>query len=109
MGLEKETLKLLPGDLVQVRSKEEIFSTLDERGRFKGLYFMPEMAKHCGKKFRVFKKVEKIMLESTGEMRKIVSPTVFLEGNYCDGDFTDGCDRSCFCYWREVWLKRASP
>jgi hypothetical protein len=99
-------LNLKPGEWVQTRSADEIFATLDEKGKYRGLFFMPEMTKFCGKKFRVYKKVEKIMLESTNEIRKIMSPTVFLEGVLCDGEFHNGCDRACFCYWREVWLKR---
>ncbi len=101
-----EVLNLEPGEWVQVRSLEEISATLDENGKYKGLYFMPEMQRYCGKKFKVFKKVEIIKLESTGELRKLRSPSVFLEGVYCNGERHDGCDRSCFHFWREVWLKR---
>ena len=103
---ENENLRLQPGDWVEVRSIDEIAKTLDGRKKFKGLYFMPEMEKYCGKKFKIFKKVEKIKLESTGESRKLKSPTVFLEGVYCNGDHHEGCDRSCFHFWREVWLKK---
>jgi hypothetical protein len=67
---------------------------------------MPEMEKFCGKKFKVFKKVEIIKLESTGEVRKLRSPSVFLEGVYCNGERHEGCDRACFHFWREAWLKR---
>ena len=102
----EEDLHLEPGDLVEVRSRAEIYATLDNRGKFEGLGFMPEMVKYCGKRFRVRKKVSMIALESTGEMRKLRSPTVFLEGAYCDGEFHYKCDRSCFCFWREAWLKR---
>jgi len=103
---EHETLNLQPGELVEVKSVNEIVETLDERQKYKGLYFMPEMEKFCGKKFRVFKRAEIITLESTGEVRKLRVPTVFLEGVYCTGELHDGCDRSCFHFWREVWLKR---
>lgn len=102
-----EVLNLQPGDPVQIRSKEEIFATLDENGKYKGLLFMREMARFCGQGHKVFKIVKKIQLESTLEMRELKSPTVFLEGVFCDGEFHDGCDRSCFLYWKEVWLKRA--
>jgi hypothetical protein len=108
-GGSTEILNLEPGEWVRVRPAEEIFATLDERGKFRGLFFMPEMLKFTGKKFRVYKKVKIISLESTGEMRRLVSPTVFLENVYCDGEFHEGCDRSCFCFWREVWLRRESP
>lgn len=105
---EGDPLNLQPGEMVQVRSLDEVADTLDERRKFKGLYFMPEMEKFCGKDFKVFKRVETIKLESTGEVRKLRSPTVFLEGVYCDGERHEGCDRACFHFWREAWLRRLS-
>lgn len=104
-----EVLNLQPGEWVEVRSAKEIFATLDAKGKFGGLRFTPEMVKFCGRKFRVYKRLEKIILETTGELRRIKTPTVLLEGVFCDGKAHGGCDRSCFCFWREAWLKRASP
>jgi len=104
--LENDTLNLQPGEWVQVRSIDEILATLDGKGKYKGLYFMPEMETFCGKKFKVFKKAEIIKLESTGEVRKLKSPSIFLEGVYCNGERHEGCDRACFHFWREIWLKR---
>ena len=103
---ENETLDLKPGEWVEVRSIDEISNTLDEKGKCKGLYFMPAMENFCGKKFKVFKKAETIKLETTGEVRKLRSPSIFLEGVYCDGERHTGCDRACFHFWREAWLKR---
>jgi len=105
----EEVLDLQPGELVRIRSLEEIRSTLDENGKYKGLLFMPEMEDFCGKQCRVFKKVRSITLESNGEVRKLKSPTVFLEGVYCDGKRHSDCDRSCLLFWREAWLKRIEP
>lgn len=105
----EEVLDLQPGEFVQVRSLEEIRSTLDENGKYKGLLFMPEMEGFCGEKCRVFKKVRSITLESNGEVRILRSPTVFLEGVYCDGKRHSDCDRSCLLFWREAWLKRIEP
>jgi len=102
------SLNLQPGEWVQVKSIDEISQTLDEKKRYRGLYFMPEMQNFCGKRFRVFKKVEVIKLETTGEVRKLKTPTVFLEGVYCNGEHHDGCDRACFHFWKEVWLNRTS-
>jgi hypothetical protein len=101
----EEVLNLQPGELVEVKSIAEIQKTLDENGRYKGLYFMREMRLFCGKQFRVHKKVNRILLESTAEIRKMKN-TVLLEGVICDGHVQCGCDRSCFYYWREAWLKR---
>ena len=94
-------MNLEPGELVRVRSQEEIERTLDAEGRLTGLYYMPSMRKYSGCQFRVYKKVKKIILETTGQLREMRSPTVFLEGVTCDG-----CDRECFCFWREDWLER---
>jgi len=103
---ESPPLNLQPGEWVQVRSIDEISVTLDEKGKYKGLYFMPEMEEFCGKNFKVFKRAEIIKLESTGEVRKLKSPSLFLEGVYCNGKRHEGCDRACFHFWREAWLKK---
>ncbi len=105
---QEESLNLQPGDWVQVRSIEEIKDTLDKNKKYKGLLFMPEMEKFCGMNFKTLKKIESIKLESTGEMRRLRSPTVFLDGAYCNGERHEGCDRACFHFWREAWLKRLS-
>jgi hypothetical protein len=97
---------LLPGDLVEVRSVREIFATLNGEDKLKGLRFNPEMAKFCGKRFRVYKRLDKIIVETTGELRNIRTPTVLLEGVFCDGKAHGRCDRSCFGFWREAWLKK---
>jgi len=101
-----EELNLQRGELVEVKSEQEIRETLDEQGRHHGLLWMPGMAKFCGKRYLVRKRVERIMLESTGKMRKIKN-TVLLEGVMCEDLY--GCDRSCFHYWREAWLRRVQP
>ena len=102
----QESQNLQPGEWVEVKSVAEITETLDGEKKYKGLYFMPEMEEFCGKKFKVFKRAEIIKLESTAEVRKLTCPAVFLEGVYCDGTYHDGCDRACFLFWRELWLRR---
>jgi len=99
-------LDLKTGDCIEVRSAKEIFATLDAKGKLRGLTFTPEMVKFCGRRFKVYKRLNKIILEATGELRKIKSPTVLLEGVFCDGEAHGGCDRSCFCFWRGEWLRR---
>lgn len=97
---------LQPGDTVEVRSFEEISKTLNERGRHKGLFFMPEQKLYCGQRFKVYKKPQRMMMELTGEMREMTTPSYYLEGVYCNGQFHNGCERSCFLMWREEWLKK---
>ena len=99
-----EVLGLQPGELVEVKSENEILETLDGDGRTRGLAFLPEMRQYCGERFRVFKRVERIFLEESQQARRI-KDTVFLDGVYCGG-MGIGCDKSCFFFWRESWLKR---
>ena len=99
-----EVLGLQPGELVEIKSENEILETLDGDGRTRGLAFLPEMRQYCGRQFRVFKRVERIFLEESQQARRI-KDTVFLDGVYCGG-MGIGCDKSCFFFWRESWLKR---
>ncbi|MGE5293713.1 MAG: hypothetical protein ACM3VT_02700 [Solirubrobacterales bacterium] len=62
------------------------------------------MARFCRKRYRVRKRIETMMLETTGELRKVRN-TVLLEDVTCEDLY--GCDRSCYHYWREAWLRRA--
>ena len=66
-----DPLNLQPGDLVEVRPVEEILATLDRDKKSRGVLWMGSMEKFCGQKRRVFKKVEIITLETTGESRNI--------------------------------------
>jgi hypothetical protein len=101
------SLNLQPGELVEVKSLEEILATLDANRRNKGLLWMSGMSRYCGRQYRVRGRVERIMLETNGELRNMKN-TVLLEGVMCDGAAFGGCDRSCFHFWREVWLRRIS-
>jgi hypothetical protein len=92
--------------MVEIKTMSEILATLDKHGKLKGLGFFQEMWKFCGRQFRVYKRLDKMIIETTGELRKVKMPTVLLEGVLCDGSYHGGCNRSCFCFWREAWLKR---
>ncbi|HOW84875.1 MAG TPA: hypothetical protein P5119_05925 [Candidatus Aminicenantes bacterium] len=100
-------LGLRPGDIVEVRSAAEIWATLDAEGRFRGLYFMPGMWAHCGRRLRVLHPVDRMMSEKTGELRTLTR-TVILEGVTCDGKAHGGCQRGCLVFWKDAWLRRAS-
>jgi len=102
---DSEVLGLRPGELVEVKPIDEILATLGPDRKYKGLLWMTGMRKYCGKQYRVFKRIENILLETNGDLRKMTN-TVILEGVMCDGAEFGGCDRSCFHFWREAWLKR---
>ncbi len=101
------SLDLQPGELVEVRSKEEIVRTLDAHGRNRGLHFSIEMTKFLGKRYRVLSRVENGIVEGKGIPRKFRN-TVILEGVFCDSSYYTfgGCPRRPYHYWREIWLKR---
>lgn len=99
------SLNLQPGELVEIKRKEEILRTLDLRGRNRGLEFINEMQKYCGQQFQVMKRVERIIEEKTGKMREL-SNTVTLKNVVCDGSSHGFCPRNCILLWREIWLKR---
>jgi hypothetical protein len=101
----REELNLQPGELVEIKSAAEIQVTLDDRGRNRGLSFEPEMALHCGRRYRVGTPLRKIIAEETGKMVEL-SNTVILDGLVCEGICTMNCPRANYLYWREIWLKR---
>ncbi|GIV46002.1 MAG: hypothetical protein KatS3mg036_0820 [Ignavibacterium sp.] len=102
----EEVLNLQPGEVVQVRSFEEILKTLDKRGKNKGLSFEPDMKMFCGKQFTVRNRLEKMILERNGKMVEVKN-SVILDGVTCECFFAfGGCPRKEFQYWREIWLKR---
>ena len=98
--------KLKVGDWVEVRSKEEILSSLDSNGCLEGMPFMPEMLKYCGKKFQVYKRAHKTCDYSTPAPNRTrrMERTVHLETR-CDGEAHSGCQAQCLLYWKEAWLK----
>ena len=98
-------LNLQSGELVEVKSAEEIAATLDAQGRNRGLQFEPEMARHCGHRYRVASPVRAIIAEESGKMVQL-NNTVILEGLACQGICFHNCPRANYLYWREIWLRR---
>ena len=102
-----ESLSLQPGESVAVKSIESIIDTLDEKACNRGLYFSPGMHLMCGKQSRVKDRIDKIIMDGTGEMRQLHN-TVQLEGSLCECAYltVGGCSRGEISYWREIWLRR---
>src|SRR5579872_1945516 len=101
-------LNLQPGELVQVRSREEIVATLDTTNRNRGLQFEGEMLRYCGNIYRVLRRVDRIIDEKTGRMLNMKSPCIILSGVICQGDNHVYCPRAIYSYWRENWLVRVN-
>ena len=96
---------LLVGDLVEVRPLKEIEGTLDGSGCLDGLPFMPEMARFCGRRIRVFRGVDKILDFGRSWRLRRLEDTVLLAGMRCDGGAHGGCQASCYLLWKTAWLK----
>lgn len=99
-------LGLRPGDLVRVRSKDEICATLNGDLLNRGLGFEEEMARHCGRTARVRARVERCLDERTGRMLTMKSPCIILDGLVCEGAYNANCPRAFVPFWREIWLER---
>ena len=102
----QDSLNLRVGEWVEVRSKEEILSTLDQKGRLEALPFMPEMFAFCGRRFRVHKRAHKTCDPVNGLGARGMANAVHLQGLRCDGSAHGGCQAGCRIYWKETWLKR---
>jgi hypothetical protein len=102
------TLDLKSGELVEVKPLESISCTLDEHANNRGLWFSPNMRLSCGQQRKVQKRIEKLIVDGTGEMRQLKN-TVFLEDSHCGCAHIalGGCSRREYVYWREIWLQRA--
>ncbi|MEV4108172.1 hypothetical protein [Nonomuraea sp. NPDC049695] len=100
------TLALQPGELVRIKSRQEIVATLNHERLNRGLGFEEEMARHCGRTARVVARVERCLDERTGELLQMKNPCIALESVYCEGVYSVNCPREFLPFWREIWLER---
>jgi hypothetical protein len=101
-----ENLDLQVGEWVIVKSREEIMRTLDTHGRNRGLTFESEMIPYCGKRYRVMRRVERIIDEASGRMKELSDVSVILENVICAAAYRRACPRANYLFWREIWLRR---
>jgi hypothetical protein len=94
------------GDLVEVRSADEILATLDRTGAVESMPFMPEMLRYCGQRFRVRAVAHKTCETARQSLvaRRLES-TVHLEDLRCDGSAHGGCQAGCSLFWKDAWLR----
>lgn len=107
----RSTLGLEPGELVRVKSQEEILKTVNTRNRNHGLSFDPEMVRYCGGVYRVRGRVERIIDERTGKMIALSNDCIVLDGVVCQAEYSHKrmfCPRSLYPFWREIWLERVT-
>ena len=103
-------LGLQPGEMVRVRSHEEIKRTISTGNKNRGMWFDHEMVKFSGRTYRVARRVDKIIDEVSGKMLTMKEPCVVLDKVWCTAEYTDSrllCRRAVTTYWRENWLERS--
>ena len=102
-------LDLKPGEMVEVKTTEEITQTLNTKGFNRGLRYDRGLNLFCGSRHHVRDRLDKMIIESTGQMVRLEG-TVTLEDSCCTCRKTalGGCPRKDLVYWREAWLKRVN-
>ena len=103
------SLNLQPGELVRVKSHQDILATIDKNYFNRGLAFDAELVPSCGKTFRVQARVSKFIDEKTGKMKTLKTPAVILQGVWCESRYSNCkmfCPRAIYSWWREIWLER---
>lgn len=96
------------GDIVKVRSWEEIQATLDPFKELKGCAFLAEMQQYCGTTQHVLQVMERFLDERDYKVKK-VRGIILLENVICHGTPVFGrCDRCCHLFWRAEWLEKAT-
>src|SRR4029077_667819 len=105
-------LDLQPGELVRVKSHQEILRTLTAGSKNRGMSWDAEMVPYCGGTYRVLKRVTRILDEKTGKMQDMKNPCIILDTVVCQARYSGCrmfCPRSIYPYWREIWLERVGP
>jgi hypothetical protein len=89
-----------------VKPAAAIRATLNDQFLHRGLYFEPDMLKHCGRRYCVQAEVTKLIDIVTGEMRTMKTPAYVLDDMRFSGE------RQLFnaqhepLFWRSAWLQR---
>lgn len=101
-----EEPRLEAGDQVVVRSSAEIRVTLNDQFLHRGLYFEPDMLKHCGRRLDVQAEVTKLIDIVTGEMLIMKTPAYVLRDIHFSGERQQFNAQYEPLFWRSVWLRR---
>ena len=83
-----------------------IAPTLNDKGRHRGLWFDRDMIRHCGRRYVVLRRVDRIIDDATGRMRELKTPSLALDGAEASGEFLRFCAQHEYPLWREAWLSR---
>jgi hypothetical protein len=103
-GERTPALDFSPGQVVEIRTKEEIMPTLGPDNRNRKMWFDPEMVPHCGKRAPVNRSVRRIIDDQSGKMIRL-GDCIALDNVVCQGIYHRFCPRALDQYWRSSWLR----
>jgi hypothetical protein len=111
LGEEAPTtdLKLQEGELVRVKSYQNILASYKTDNKNREFPFDMEMMPFCGGTYRVKRQITKVVNEATGKMVEISNSCVMLENVVCEARYSKCrlfCPRSIYLHWRGGWLER---
>ena len=101
-------LDLQPGQVVRVKTKKEIESTLNRDRRNRGLSFSGDLLVDCGGSYHVAASIHRVVHEGTGELLTMKNPSILLEGVHSMGGPLLIPQNEYF-FWREIWLEPQCP
>ena len=94
------------GEMVEVRSADEIKQTLNNKGCNRGLRYDHGLNQFCGTRHQVRDRLDRLIVESTGQMVQLEGTVTFEDTScLCYMNALGGCTRQDLVYWREAWLK----
>lgn len=102
-----QNLTLQAGETVRVRNKGDIALTLF-RNHNRGMWFGNETMRHCGRRYTVLSRIDRIIDERSGEMRTLSTPGIILDRVTATGEFLRFCPQNEYVFWREIWLERVA-
>jgi hypothetical protein len=102
-------LNLQPGELVKVKSHQEILQTVTTGNLNRGMHWDAELVPYCGGTYQVLKRVNKLIDEKTGKMQEMKNECIILDSVVCQARYSACrmmCPKAMYPYWREIWLER---
>ena len=105
----KKPAKFREGDVVRIRSKSDVLSSVDTPNKFLESLFVDQILDYCGKQFKVYKILYHYFDEHKYRMFKVIEPLYILDGLICYGEddmFEVKCNRSCYLFLHETWLEK---
>ena len=109
LSKHRRDYKFTPGEVVNVKSREDISQLLNNENKLDGFLFMEQMWQFCGSTYPILKVVKSIFNEHKKRTYRPTANIYILDHILCDGNvsqFQFTCDHACFLLWHEDWLEK---